>query len=168
VKGSSLSSGRDSLVCPLCEVGELQPFDNASARCDSCGGLVSGAMLETLRHIIALPDALGAHACEECGYPQMRLLPDGTFHCPSCGSEVLPLEASREPTPEEYRSKAYRCGWIDGRVAEIGCFTENPNLAKWQDANDRLNYYKGHRAGSEARKAATGARIEKDRERLFK
>jgi hypothetical protein len=47
-------------------------------------------MLETLCQITALPDALGSHACE-CGHPQMRCLPDGVFHCPACGSEVLPL-----------------------------------------------------------------------------
>jgi uncharacterized Zn finger protein (UPF0148 family) len=46
-------------------------------------------MLEDLRSIGALPEALGSHACE-CGHPEMRLLPDGTFHCPACRSEVLP------------------------------------------------------------------------------
>jgi len=127
-------------------------------RCESCDGLISGALLETLRQINALPDALGSHACEECGHPQMRLLPDGTFHCPSCGSEVLPLEASREPTPEEYRrGEAYRSGWIDGRFGEVGCFTYNPNLPRRQEANERLEYYRGHRAGSEARNTAMRA-----------
>jgi ribosomal protein L37AE/L43A len=79
-------------VCPLCEAGELQPIGNDSMRCRSCGEHLSGAILETLRQITALPDALGAHACEECGHPEMRLLPDEVFHCPSCGSEVLHLE----------------------------------------------------------------------------
>jgi len=54
-------------------------------------------MLLTMVQIIALPDALGKHACE-CGHPEMRLLPDGTFHCPSCGSEVLPIEAISGPS----------------------------------------------------------------------
>jgi hypothetical protein len=155
MKVSSLASRPDSLVCPLCETGQLRSSANDSMRCVSCDGLLSGALLETLRQISALPDALGSHACEECAHPQMRLLPDGTYHCPSCGSEVLPLEASRQPTlEEEYRSEAYRCGWIDGRFGEVGCFTENPNLASWQEANERLDYYRGHRAGSEARNAA--------------
>jgi uncharacterized Zn finger protein (UPF0148 family) len=155
VKRSSLASRPDSLLCPLCEASRLHPSDRNEMRCELCGGRLSGPMLKTLRGICALPDALGSHACEECAHPQMRLLPDGTFHCPSCGSEVLPLEAaSREPTPEEYRSEAYRCGWIDGHFAEVGCFTENANLAKWHDASERLEYYRGHRAGSEARNAA--------------
>jgi ribosomal protein L37AE/L43A len=76
-------------VCPLCEVGELQPIGNGSMRCRSCGEHLGGAILETLHQITALPDALGSHACEECAHPEMRLLPDGVFHCPSCGSEVL-------------------------------------------------------------------------------
>jgi ribosomal protein L37AE/L43A len=88
-----LASKSRSLVCPLCEAGELKPSGQDSARCESCAGSVSGVMLEALRRIVALPDALGSHACEECAHPEMRLLPDGTFHCPGCGSEVLPLDA---------------------------------------------------------------------------
>jgi hypothetical protein len=43
------------------------------------------------RSIIGLPDAVGSHACE-CGHHEMRLLPDGVFHCPACGSEVLRIK----------------------------------------------------------------------------
>jgi hypothetical protein len=80
---------------------------------------------------------------------------------------VLALEASREPpSPEEYRSEAYRCGRIGGRFAEVGCcFTENPSLPRWPDASERLDYYRGHRAGSEARNAAMGGWEEQVRER---
>jgi hypothetical protein len=42
--------------------------------------------------IVALPDVAGKHACE-CGHPEMRSLPDGTFHCPACRSEVVPTES---------------------------------------------------------------------------
>jgi ribosomal protein L37AE/L43A len=167
MKGSSLASRPDSLVCPFCGTGALRSCANDLMRCQSCEGLFSGALLETLMQISALPDALGSHACEECAYPQMRLLPDGTYHCPSCGSEVRALEASSEPpSPEEYRSEAYRCGRIDGRFAEVECFTENPNLPRWHDASERLDYYRGHRAGSEARNAAMGGWKEQVRDRL--
>jgi hypothetical protein len=80
------------------------------------------------------------------------------FHCPACGSKVLPLEISREPTPE-HRSQAYWCGWIDGRFGESGCFTENLNLARYSAPSDRLDYYWGHRAGSEALLAASNGRL---------
>jgi ribosomal protein L37AE/L43A len=96
VKGSSLTSRPDSLVCPFCEMGQLRSSGEDSMRCESCEGRISGAMLESLRQISALPDALGSHACEECGHPQMRLLPDGTYHCPSCGSKVVALEEVSE------------------------------------------------------------------------
>jgi hypothetical protein len=54
-------------------------------------------MLLTLEQIIALPDALGEHACG-CGHPEMRRLPDETFHCPSCGAEVLSIETISGPS----------------------------------------------------------------------
>jgi hypothetical protein len=92
MKGSSLESRAGSLICPLCEAAKLRSFGHYSVRCESCGGSLSEAMLKTLRHITDLPDALGSHACE-CGHPEMRLLPDNTRHCPSCGSEVVPIGA---------------------------------------------------------------------------
>ena len=55
-----------------------------------CSYAPSRGFLEALRQIVSLPDALGSHACEECGHPEMRCLPDGVSHCPGCGSEVLP------------------------------------------------------------------------------
>ncbi len=64
-----------------------------------CGYAPSRGSLEALRQIISLPDALGKHACEECGHPEMRCLLDGVSHCPGCGSEVLPTtsNAARKP-----------------------------------------------------------------------
>ena len=154
---SSLTSGPKALVCPLCEVYQLQPSGSDSARCGSCASLVSGAMLETLRCITALPDALGRHACE-CGHPEMRHLPDGTFHCPACGSEVLPIDASSTPLKPSEHSVADWAGWVDGRFGERGSFVDNPNLARWDDPSSRLDYYRGHRAGSEMRQVGSARR----------
>jgi hypothetical protein len=47
-------------------------------------------------------------------------------------------------------SLAYRSGWIDGCCGEFGCFSENPRLSEWKTAFERLDYYRGHRAGREA------------------
>ena len=88
-------------------------------------------MLETLRRISTLPNALGRHACE-CGHPEMRCLPDGTYHCPACGSEVLPFNAPSTPWKSEEHSEAYWSGWADGRFEERGSFADNPNLARWE------------------------------------
>jgi hypothetical protein len=76
------------LICPLCEVHELDPYGRDSTLCPHCA-LFGGVFLESLRQVSALPDAIGAHA-SECGHPEMRRLPDGVFHCPACGSEILP------------------------------------------------------------------------------
>lgn len=78
------------LICPFCEANELRAFGHNSARCVSCGGLLSSAFLATLRRITQLPDAAGHHACE-CGHPEMRRLPDGVYWCPACGFEVVPV-----------------------------------------------------------------------------
>jgi rRNA maturation endonuclease Nob1 len=106
VRGSSLASRLDSLICPLCEVSKLYPSAQGSMRCESCGGHLQRAMLETLRSISTLPDTLGKHACE-CGHPEMRLLPDKTYHCPACGSEVLPIDVPSTPSESEEDGLAY-------------------------------------------------------------
>ena len=86
MKRSSMASKPCSLVCPLCEAGRLHTLGHDKARCDSCLDPLSGAMLEALSEIAILQNAVGSHACE-CGHPEMRLLPDGVFHCPACGCE---------------------------------------------------------------------------------
>jgi hypothetical protein len=135
-------------------------------RCERCGERLSGALLETLREITALPDTLGSHACEECGHLEMRLLPDGTYHCPACRSEVLPVGAPLIDWKSGEHAEAYWCGWLDGRYREMGSFADNSSLARWEAPSDRLDYYKGHRAGGEARRGVIG-RNSDAREKLF-
>lgn len=93
MKGSSLASRPGCCICPHCETGRLCSSAGAAWRCGSCGGFLDGTMLTMLLQVIALPEALGSHACE-CGHPEMRWLPDGIFHCPACGSEVSPPSPS--------------------------------------------------------------------------
>lgn len=164
MKGSFLASRPGSLVCPLCETGQLRPSAHHSVRCESCGAHLGGPVLEALRQIADLPDVLGEHACE-CGHPQMRLLPDGTYHCPACGSEVLPVGALAGPSKPEGHGRAYWAGWMDGRFRKKCNFADNPNLANWENPPDRLDYYRGHRAGSEDRRAGNGRKPDA-RERL--
>jgi ribosomal protein L37AE/L43A len=95
---SHIRSRPGHTVCPACGSGELRFRGPGLADCDYCGHAFDGAILMTLNQIVALPDAIGKHACE-CGHPEMRRLPDGAFHCPACGSEVLPVSLS--PSPDE-------------------------------------------------------------------
>jgi hypothetical protein len=85
-------SRADYLVCPRCECGQLQPrgLRESKPECDFCKCAFDDTIVGTLKQIVALPEALGKHPCE-CGHPEMRRLPDGVFHCPACGSEVLPV-----------------------------------------------------------------------------
>ena len=138
------------LTCPFCSEAKLHNFGRNSLRCEECGGVLGGALLETLYRIVALPDAAGNHACE-CGHPEMRYLPDGVYRCPACGSEVTPVSAKPVSWKSPDHTEAYWCGWLDGRYADPEWFTNNHRLAKWDMVSDRLEYYRGHRAGHEAR-----------------
>ena len=79
------------LICPSCELYPMHAVANMKARRPECGFTLGGEMLKTLVEILSLPEALGTHACEECGQPQMRRLSDGVYHCPACHAEVLPI-----------------------------------------------------------------------------
>src|SRR5215210_5115224 len=121
MNGLSPKSRLGSLVCPLCEGHRLDARGRSSARCDSCRGIVSGARLEALRQITDLPEALGSHACE-CGHPEMRRLPDGTRHCPACGSEVVPVDTHTTLSESHKHGEGYWEGWMDGRSGELSSF----------------------------------------------
>ena len=95
---SRITSRPRHIICPFCESGELVTVGPGFARCGSCGLPLLGTVLETLREIVGLPDALGTHPCE-CGHPEMRELPGGVFHCPACRSEVMPIGAQAIDTP---------------------------------------------------------------------
>lgn len=96
--GSATTASRAGyLVCPECGCGQLQPPQGFLPRlieCDCCKRAFDKTIVETLKQIVALPEAFGKHSCE-CGHPEMRRLPDGVFHCPACRAEVLPVS-----TPE--------------------------------------------------------------------
>lgn len=145
MKSSSTGSRLALLVCPSCE-------GSGSARCAPCGALPGEAILQTLEQIMALTDATGSHPCE-CGHPEMRRLPDGVYHCPACGSEVLPMGASEAGGRSQDHSRAYWSGWLDGRFGWRGSFVDNPNLARWESPCCRLDYYRGHRSGRQVRPA---------------
>ena len=80
------------MVCPMCGYGGLRKrgFNSRWAECESCCCALDRITVGRIEQIVALPDALDEHAFEECGHPEMRSLPDGTFHCPACESEVVP------------------------------------------------------------------------------
>jgi ribosomal protein L37AE/L43A len=103
----SITAGSRSLRCPFCEVYELEPFGHYSAQCESCGAILTGALLNALRQITKLPEVIGRHACE-CGHPEMRRLPDEVYWCPACGSEVIPVSQTpgegMSPTHGEKRA----------------------------------------------------------------
>ncbi|WP_041328163.1 hypothetical protein [Rubrobacter xylanophilus] len=147
------ATGGRLLACPICELGTLRPFGGRSVRCEECGQVLGGPPLEMLRAIAGLPEALGRHPCE-CGHPEMRLLPGGIYRCPACGDEVSPAGAPPPFWMLRGRSEAYRCGWLDGRYLETSSFAGNGSLARWSSPEDRLDYYRGHRAGRSARLAS--------------
>jgi hypothetical protein len=75
---------------PLCEVHELDPYGRDSILCPHRGHF-GGVFLESLRQGSALPDAIGAHACE-CGHPEeiRRLPPRGCSTARRAGRRFYP------------------------------------------------------------------------------
>ena len=144
------SSNTYSIICPCCGIDELERSAEGVARCARCDRPISTQVLKTLAQIVSLPDAIGSHACE-CGHPEMRRLADGVLWCPGCGSEVVPFSASEMRSESESASEAYLCGWAEGLLGNTETFVHNGGLARWEDANDRLAYYRGHRAGRAVR-----------------
>jgi ribosomal protein L37AE/L43A len=145
-----ISSKTDSIICPCCGIDELERRADGMARCARCDRQVSTQVLKTLEQIASLPDVFGSHACD-CGHPEMRRLADGVMWCPGCGSEVLPISDSEMRSEAESVSEPYRCGWADGLFGSTEPFVHNEELARWEDTNDRLAYYRGHRAGRAGR-----------------
>jgi ribosomal protein L37AE/L43A len=136
----------DCMVCPSCGLGELRHGEEGVSLCERCDLTWGETVTEALRQIASLPDAAGSHPCE-CGHPEMRHLPDGVFHCPSCGTEVLPIATDSKA---EAGSDAYRSGWAYGLFGKAESFTSNDELERWEDPLDRLHFYQGCRAGREA------------------
>ena len=149
-KQTYTSSTAESLICPCCGINELERSAAGVAHCTRCDRHTSEQMLRTLEQIASLPDAIGSHACD-CGHPELRRLADGILWCPGCGSEVVPVSASAMRAESESASEAYRCGWAEGLFGNTETFVHNERLARWEDTNDRLAYYRGHRAGRAAR-----------------
>ena len=138
--------------CPHCKRGKVQPEDPTLTRCPACGYAPDEWILKTLNEIASLPDATGTHACEECAHPQMKHLPDGTFWCPACGQDILSLESTLALWEFRKKSEAYRRGWLDGYLlGEAGNFSSSTQRVRWEGAHERLDYYRGHRAGSQER-----------------
>lgn len=150
-KQTSLSSSTDSMICPRCGLDGLERGAAGVANCARCDRPLSAKMLETLEQIVSLPDAIGSHA-RECGHPGMRPLPDGVLRYPGCTSGILPLSASTAAHPESGpRSEAYRCGWVEGIFGKADNLVHDEGLARWEEPLDRLDYYRGHRAGRDVR-----------------
>ena len=53
-------------------------------------------------------------------------------------------------------SDAYWNGWQDGRYGEARPFTTTGASLAWTTPSDRLDYYRGHRAGRAARQSRRG------------
>jgi hypothetical protein len=73
-----ITTRAQSLCCPFCEVYDLERYGHSSLRCASRDNFLTGTLLETLRHIVDLRDAIGSHACE-CGHPEIKRLPDAGY-----------------------------------------------------------------------------------------
>src|SRR3712207_8812326 len=64
----------------------------------------------------------------------------------------LTLEATLALWEFRQESETYRRGWLDGYLqGDARNFSSSTQLVRWHGAHERLDYYRGHRAGSEER-----------------
>ena len=103
MKGASSASTYSSLICPLCEGGELRPSGQHSARCDSCAGLVSKAVLEALREITACQTPWGHTPARSAATPRCGASPTGYPIVRPAVLRFYPLSlnAARKPSARE-------------------------------------------------------------------
>jgi len=62
------------------------------------------------------------------------------------GAEMSQWQVTKE-FGDRRKNPAYRNGWGDGRFGPTQLFLKNSNLAEWASHQERLYYYRGHRAG---------------------
>ena len=53
-----MASHAHRIVCPVCESGELHSNGTSMARCDACGCTLIKDVLEIIKQIAVLPDAV--------------------------------------------------------------------------------------------------------------
>ena len=107
------------VCCPLCGRGEMLMVNAFLVRCTECEETISYSLFKTLHEIRNLREARGKHPCE-CGHPEMRRLPDGTYRCPSCNPEIsYPRQGNKEssdlpgipfPPKRESRNSRHKAG----------------------------------------------------------
>ena len=137
--------------CPHCGRGQVHPEDPTLTRCLACGRVPEAWVVTTLEEIASLPDATGSHTCEECGHPQMRCLPDGSFWCPGCGQDILSFEATLALWEFRQESESYRRGWLDGYLPIEVSNASRTQFVRGQGVHDEegLDYCRGYRAGTQ-------------------
>ena len=141
---SSLASRSRSLICPLCEAGKLKPSGQDSTPGGSyfCAAPVSGAMLGALRHIV---DPAGCPwKARLRGVRPSRDAPPARrdVSLPGLPLGVAPQRRLFDPFGARgARPSVTGQAEVDGRFGERGNFVDNPNLARWEDPSERLDYY---------------------------
>ena len=75
-------------------------FLSRLAECDRCERAFDKTIVETLKQIVTLPEALGKPL--SAVPPQMRRLPDGVFHCPVAALRCCPFPS---PKPDRVRAR---------------------------------------------------------------
>jgi hypothetical protein len=92
--GSATTASRaDYLVCPGCGCGQLQPPRGPLSRLlkyAHCECAFDNTIVETLKQIVALPEALGKHSCE-CGIPRCAVCPMGSSTAQSASLRCCPF-----------------------------------------------------------------------------
>ncbi len=89
--------------------------------------------------------------CASAATPKCDTCPTGSTDARPAARRSSPPRVTLMNRKLQSYSRAYRYGWKDVRYEESCRFTENRRLAELEAPAERLDYYRGHRAGREAR-----------------
>ena len=135
--GSPTASRADQIVCPGCGCGQLQPprgFLSRLAECDCCERAFDKIIVETLKQIVALPEAFGktlvsavTPRCATCPMASSIVRPAALRCCPFPSLKLDRLRrgdrwrysrGSRSARAHQRRKGI--CGWGAAVVAMVG------------------------------------------------
>ncbi len=116
LKPSAPASGSHSIICPSCEAGELLSGGHHNGvQYPACGYVPSRSVLQVLRQIIFLPDALGTMPARSADIPRCTASPMGYLTVRGAVRRCYPLSLNAPRKPSARAEVIAKARWHTSR-----------------------------------------------------